>query len=210
EEGVACVVTERPAEAVVAYHVLAGIARIGAETGGEPRERTARGEESGRGERVDGRILEVLEGQIAHAGVREDPSVARDHEVGVRGDLADLQDQAIAVEGLSKIEVEDTEGGGGLPVAQRHRGEAADELVGRTLSLPPVKVCVKAESLPRAELGQVDLEAEIEIAIEPDPGGAPAGEVRPHGRGVGEIGLKAVGGERGADAVPVSGEVLTL
>src|SRR5262249_56940500 len=143
-------------------------------------------------------VCEVSEGQMAHGGVAEDPGVGRDHEVGVRGDLADLQDEAIAVEGLAEIEVEDTEGGGCFPVAQRHRGEAADELFGRPLSLPPVKVSVKAESLPGAELRQIDLDAEVEIAIEPDPGGAPAGEVRPHGPGVDEIGLKTEGGERGA------------
>src|SRR5262249_60647773 len=122
----------------------------------------------------------VSRGGAAEAGLEEDPAVARDHEVGVRRDLPDLEDEAIAVERLAEIEIVDAERGGRLPVAQRHREQAADQLVGRAPALPPVEVGVNAEALPGAELLQVEIEAEIEIAVEADAGRASPRPLRPH------------------------------
>src|SRR5262249_42749374 len=101
ENRAASIGAQSPLEAVVASSVAAGVARVGAEAAGEPGPRADGGEDAGRGERVDGCIdVQTLRREVAEGGVQEDTSTLRDHEVGVGGDLTDLQDEAIVVEGL--------------------------------------------------------------------------------------------------------------
>ena len=211
EERVARVATDPPSEPVVARNVVAGVAGVCAEATGEPVERTGGHEHAGCRQRVDRRVeIQVLRRQVAEGGVQEHPAVARDHEIGVGGDLAGLHDEAIAVEGLAQVEIEDAQRGSRLPVAERHRDQAADQPLRRAAALPPVEVGVEPEAIPRAKPRQVDLEAEVEVAVHPHTGGVATGEVRPQASGVDEIGAEAVGDEQWPDPVPLARQVLPL